>query len=367
MKVPCVSDFGFPGQPNLHSRLKCGDMKKILVIGGSNCIQKNGYGFHLQRLYGDGCENRSLGNSPSLRGVEFLLGCAGDLGDFDFVVFEYALNDLIFEAGNTLDPRCQLEWLRMLAQDYRVAEKLVFVMLHGKSVIPRLRGGVSFVWDNYKKVSKEYSIPIIDMQPFIEKAIVSNGVDGVFKGNDHFTPAAAISLAKNTLDSLRNISVMAIGSGSPRSGRKCTIFVVEPVANCDAVGCERRTLSTSLVKANVLKLGCASRLELISPGGMLLGFYSVISDQSGCVMIEYGDRKIIKSLRRRRSVEKPYLALRHLTMPLQTKPGDKIVVRFLPDVYSCDGAVLDNTVAQDLTTSGECVELGNFIFMVPGK
>lgn len=339
-------------------------MVRLCIVGGSNCIQKEGFGDQFHRIQGVEVENRSLGNSSSLRGVDFLLRHAELVEKSDKIIFEYTLNDLIFEVGNTLDPQAHLNWLRLMSSQEHIKSKLSFVLLHGKNVIPRLNACASFVWKNYVTVSNEYGIPLIDMRKPIHQLLRTVGFDGVYKGNDHFTPDAARELASQAFELVSGSLTTKPDTTSSCPPRAEELIVLD-MADVGVVrGGKRRTLRTALLKEDLLSLVSGSGVVFDSPGGVLLGFYAEISQDSGCISIRHNGRKTLKSLKRMRPVAKSYLALRHFTMPINTKPGDKIEVEFHPDVYSVPDGVLDNTSAQDLTVKGSHVDIGKFIFSV---
>ena len=340
---------------------------RYLLVGGSNSILKDGYGAMLQlQLPGHWC-NQSLGNSSSLRGVEYLLNHQASLDQIDQIFFEYTLNDLIFEMSNTLDPITHLDWLQCLVSVEKIREKLIFVLLygHGSGASSRINSGHSFVVDNYRKIISQFGVRSIDLFPLIRETVETRGQAAVFKDNDHFTPHMVQALASSTIAEWTRFSVQPPLQfhESPKVNRK--LVTINPLVDAHIHNATTHEFRTALLAAPLVKMTEASEIHFKSPGGALVGFYAIASHDAACVRITYQQREIVKAMRHRFGMAKPYLALRHLTTPLYTMPGEDILVRYTPDIFSVSNASLDNTMAQ-VINGGEplAVEVGKFIFLV---
>ena len=333
-----------------------------LLVGGSNCVLKDGYGAALQQQLPGEWRNESLGNSSSLRGVEYLLSNQALIRNIDRIFFEYALNDLIFEASNTLDPLAHLDWLRSLVAVDEIRNKLIFVLLHGQGASARIASGHSFVADHYRKIIEQFGVCRIDLFPLIAECARSKGAAAVFKDNDHFSPNMVQELAAHTLREYPLCVVQQpVKETSPIAK---TVVVVDPVWNAPVSF--RQEFRTTLVALPVVRLAGEAEIRVTSPGGRLVGFYAVATREAACVRIAHQGREIVKAVKHRFGMLKPYLTLQHLTTPLHAQVGEDIVIRHARDIFSVPNATLDHTMAQVINKAddGSVVDVGKFIFLV---
>jgi hypothetical protein len=336
---------------------------RYLLIGGSNCVLKDGFGAALQARVPGIWTNRSLGNSPSLRGVEFLLNNLDSLDDFDHIVFEYTLNDLIFEVTQTIDPLAHLAWLRTLLSNEAICAKLVFLRLHGQGASNRLASGHSFVLRNYLSAIDEFGARSIDLFPVIAESVKELGAVAVFKDGDHFSPRIVNALAA--------AAAAQLVTPGGRTASRCGTHPAAQLCTLDPLQDSQRTavgvydFRTSLVSQALAELRVGSEIKVASPGGLLVGLYGLASREAGCLRITHGGRDYVKSMRHRFGVTKPYLAMRHLSLPIPTAAGDEIIFRHAEDIYAVSGGLLDHTLAEVINAPGEAVHLGPLHFLVP--
>ncbi|MEP7300652.1 MAG: hypothetical protein ABI699_03925 [Caldimonas sp.] len=336
---------------------------RYLLVGGSNCVIGNGFGARLQKSVAADWLNQSLGNSSSLRGIDYLLGHPEVVAQVDAILFEYTLNDLIFEASNTLDPASHLSWLRVLASNRQIADKLVFILMHGQGPVARIGSGDSFVIDHYRRVAAEFGIGSVDLLPLLASSVKQLGLAGVFKDNDHFSETMVQRLAAQVVASLPT-------AHGPRPAHEPGLEVrclvaVDPLTEGRMTEVEPGEFGTALLQVPTARLAKGSEIVISSPGGALVGFYGVSSRNAGIIRLTHRGRDIVKTMRHRFAMPKPYWVLRHLTSPLHTQPGEAITLRYVADVYAAPRANLDNTLAQVVNSGGgESVELGRILFLV---
>jgi hypothetical protein len=335
---------------------------RYLLIGGSNCVIKDGFGAKLQEALPGRWVNRSLGNSPSLRGAEYLLGHSSEWADFDQIFFEYTLNDLIFETVQTLDPQAHLDWLSAMLGAELLRRKLVFVLLNGNGASRRVGSNYSFVLDHYRRLIRDRAVRTIDLQPLIADEVAQNGADTVFKDNDHFSDAMVAKLVGAAIKQFAQLPQKA-----PPLPAAPTRFPL--LATVDPLSGGRKHVKagefkTSLIETQLALLEQGSEIVVQSPGGTLIGLYGIASREAGCISISTDTQTSIKSFRHMFRVEKPYLAMRHLTIPLRTRAAETIRIRFAKNAYAVPGAMLDHTMAQVINQDGASVQIGGLVFML---
>lgn len=336
-----------------------------LLVGGSNCLVKNGYGARLQAALPGRWRSESLGGSPSLRGVDYLLQRPELVERMDSIVFEYTLNDLIFEGAGALEPLTHLEGLRALAARPEVAERLCFVMLSGgRTSTPGMRRH-AFAPDHYLRVAAEYGVRCIDLREDIEGLITQLGRDGAFSDPDHFTEPVAQDLAERTARALRDPGLRP--APQPHAGAlpPRVLHALDPLVDGDGEGVARLPFKTSLMEVSLASLDAGAVLRLRSPGGVLVGFYALHASDAGAVRLTVGRHDVVKPLRFRGAPDRRFVTLRHLVAPLPTAPGEEIVVRHASDAYAVPGALVDTGRIPMLKSGGPSVAVGRFLFLSP--
>lgn len=351
MTEPGAADHGRgrPGRP------------RYLLVGGSNCIVREGFGAALQARVPGRWRNESLGASSSLRGAEFLLRHLELVERWDVILFEYALNDIIFEADRTLDPMTHLAVLRALASQPVIRQRLRFVLMRGRH--GRLgRERASFVLDHYRRVSAEFKIGTIDLLDTIG-ALENASAAGTFADADHFTPEAVTALVDAAAPQLAQVPALA---HAPEESRHAApeLRTVDPLT--DAVESKEvapEAFRTSLVSARVVRLGADSRVVIRSPGGLLAGFYALSGPESGWLRISHRRHNVLKDLRPEAQAGKTFLAMRHLTTPIPTERGDEMVFRHARDPYRIARSSVDASRRRLMEPGGDSVSIGRIVFL----
>lgn len=336
-----------------------------LLVGGSNCLVKNGYGARLQAALPGRWRSESLGGSPSLRGVDYLLQRPELVERVDSIVFEYTLNDLIFEGAGALEPLTHLEGLRALAARPEVAERLSFVMLSGgRTSTPGMRRH-AFAPDHYLRVAAEFGVRCIDLREDIEGLIKQLGRDGAFSDPDHFTEPAAQVLAERTARALNDVAPRPAPQPAPGAPQPRALHALDPLIDGQGEGVTPLTFKTSLLEVSLAQLQAGSVLRLRSPGGLLVGFYAQYSPDAGAVRLTVGRLDVVRPLQFRGAPDRKFVTLRNLISPLPTAPGEEILVRHATDAYAVPGAVVDTGRTPMLKASGPSVAVGRFLFLSP--
>lgn len=336
---------------------------RYLLVGGSNCLITEGFGARLVRRLPGVWNNQSLGSSSSLRGLDFLLTHPDLAEQADVIVFEYALNDLIFETGGTLDPLVHRHWLQVLASQPALSRKLRFVLLCGRAATRRVAAGESAVVDHYRAVGETFGIPVIDLMDDIAQAVAAEGDSAVFKDHDHFTELHVDRLVARAALALAQA---APGPAAPSSSQPGAMLVgIDPLDEGERTGVQAFEYRTRLVSARLARLSAGASLTFESPGGLLVGFYAVCGGDAAAVRLTHRGHDRLKILRQRGRRAKSYLALSHLTAPIPTREGERITVRQASDPYGVPGATLDPTQGQRIEASPADIEFGRFLFLAP--
>lgn len=332
---------------------------RYLLVGGSNCVVRGGYGQSLCSAVPGDWLNRSLGNSPSLRGIDHLLSHPDEVRQADCIVFEYTLNDLIFESANTLDAQTHELGLRALLAAPEIAARLVFVLLAGQGPSTRAGAGQSFVVDHYRSLAAQHDVPLIDLIPQIIASSSERGPAAVFQDNDHFQP--------EIVDRLVQASAAALKALPARAARGRTtgprLVRLNPLQGQRGQGVDSLDYRSQLVQQRLARIAGDGRIELRSPGGLLMGCYAQCSREAALLHLRVGSREIAKPLRHRFAYAKPFVALRHLSTPVPTRPGEPIVLRRLERLADAPGAQLDATLSQVANGSGGELAIGDLLFL----
>lgn len=336
-----------------------------LLVGGSNCVVHGGYGEVLSSKVSGAWSNRSLGNSPSLRGVDYLLAHPAEVSESERIVFEYALNDLIFESSRTLDSASHELTLRALLAEHAIAARLVFVLMVGQGPSARAAAGQSFVLDHYRALASEYRVPIIDLIPMILSAAGEQGPAAVFKDNDHFTTAMVERLADATATALAALAPQRERAVRPLRGPR--LLRVHPLTASSSQGVEESNFRSALLSARMARFDVGGTIELKSPGGLLMGCYARCSRDAGILRLTCGEHDIVKTMRHRFAYDKPFVALRHFSTPLLTRAGDRVVLQEIKGLDAAPEAKLDQTLAQAVDHGGGELIIGDLLFLQTGE
>jgi glycosyltransferase involved in cell wall biosynthesis len=335
---------------------------RYLLVGGSNCVVRGGYGEALMASVPGPWVNRSLGNSPSLRGVDYLVSNPHEVRAADRIVFEYALNDAIFENAHTLDAPSHALTLRALLAVPEIAARLVFVLLVGDGPSSRAMAGHSFVFDHYRQLGAAHGVPVIDLVPFIAAARQEVGA-AVFKDGDHFADPMVARLVEATITALANLP----GAAPPAPAARVPRLVrVSPLAAAGAArGVQSREFRSSLLASHLAQFEEGGTIEVISPGGLFMGCYAQCSRDAGMLRVTLGERELVKPMRHRFGYDKPFVALRHLTTPLPTHAGERLILGRVSSLADAPGAQLDPTFAQVANGNGGELLIGDLLFLQP--
>jgi glycosyltransferase involved in cell wall biosynthesis len=338
---------------------------RFLLVGGSNCVIREGYGAVLTATVPGSWTNRSLGNSPSLRGIDHLLSHPQEVREAERIVFEYALNDQIFESSNTLDPPSHALALRALLADPAIAARLVFVLLVGRGPSGRAASGHSFVLDHYRGLAAEHGVPVIDLIPRILEATARHGSAAVFKDNDHFTEMMVGSLVEATAAGLAALPKAGEAHAVARTAdpHAPRLVRLDPLAAGGAGGVSVEVFRSRLLTSEMMQLRTGDAIELTSPGGLLLGCYALCSHDAGMLRLTIGERDIVKTMRHGFPYDKPFVALRHLSSPVPTRPGERIMLRLVDGLADVPNAQLDPTLAQVANKRGGELAVGTLLFL----
>ncbi|GJL92992.1 hypothetical protein [Hyphococcus sp.] len=312
---------------------------RIAYVGGSNGLVQGGVGRTLEEQLGSDFVNFSLGDSPSLRGVEFLLRSDG-MEEFDAILFDYALNDLIFESANTIDPFVQREWLEAMLRNEVLRKRLFIATSCGSNALVRARAGASPLLRNYISLAEDHGVPLIDGVSVIDAMVRKSGAAEVFHQHNHFSPMAVAELCSLLVSSLHVSQAKAARTGSGEVAGRAEISSVTLVASGD-LGMER--FCTSAYEGEFVNLRPGQRLEIKALEGRLLGFYGLIRPESGFLAIESPRERVVKPLGHMFNLKKPFAALRHLTRPIDFRAGETLVMSVSGDPESGPEGRYDHT------------------------
>lgn len=339
---------------------------RYLFVGGSNGLIEGGFGQILCRTVPGDWINQSLGSSSSARGLDWLYANPDTVQRADRIVFEYTLNDLIFEGANTLDAAGHSLCLQALVSKPALARRLVFVLLCGRGQLARVTAGQSFVIDTYRRLAASAKIPLIDLTTELRQQVTLRGADAVFKDNDHFSEAVVPLLVRTTAHTLAAL---------PPPSTDDTVVPSEPVgwrvARVHPLDAPQRSsvgaldFRNSLVDLRLAVLSTGGSITLQSPGGLLLGWYERCGRDAGLLQLTSPRRTLVKTARHRFPNAKPFVAFRHLSSPLPTTAGEILVLRAIDRLASAPSAQLDHTLAEVVNGVGGEVALGEMVYLQP--
>lgn len=335
---------------------------RYLLVGGSNCLVRGGYGDALRASIPGHWTNHSLGSSSSLRGVDFLLSSPDLVKSCDRIVFEYCLNDLIFEVVNTLEPNTHAQSLRAMLSDAEIASRLIFVLLSGRGPLNIANSTRSSVVNHYRSLGAEFGVPIIDGIELIRTLVAEHGTDEVFVDNDHFREKAVQALLQFSAPHL------SAERPAPPPARPVTraprMLRVHPLDGLTQGPVEEHSFKSAWLEYRAARIGLQSSTQIRSPGGVLLGWYEICSREAAVVRLEAESRTLLKTSRHVFSYDKPFVAFRHLSTPLQTRPDEPIRLTAVEGLASAPDALLDPTLAQSINGArGKEILIGELVFL----
>lgn len=331
-----------------------------LLIGGSNCLIRGGFGDALRKKIGGVWHNRSIGNTSSLYGVEYILSNIDVIRKYRKIYFEFTLNDLIFEISNTLHPFMHRRWLDALSTVPCLREKLVVILLQGRGASQRYPKGSLFVVETYRAFCRSYGIRTADLLDMIVDVQKSNQPE-IYVDNDHFNTEFAERLA----DEVCTLSDAPPPALSSQSAPEALIRTVSPTGEAQSMySAESRQFKTSLISMPVLQLIPGAEVELLAPGGQLVGLWSVVTGGYGFLCFNHNAQEYFQVQQVTYPVHKPYLALRHFANPIKTKPGDRILIRCEGDVVGIRDAFIQNVHGQRISQYGNpvAIDIGPLVF-----
>lgn len=338
--------------------------KNYLLVGGSNCLIKDGLGQVLQEELPGNWTNVSLGNSTSLRAADILLNSPELVDEADFIFLEYTLNDLIFEIAATLDPNSHFRWLDAICSVENIRKKLVVLILGGSQASVRYGQEPSFVLTNYRDLVQQHDLKAIDLFDFIKQERANSDFKQVFRDVDHFSSPMVAKLVQKIMSEFDKISASETVAG--RAGAQSTTLHVLDVPAIEAENkIKSVSFQTRLLTVPVIPLGLQDEITITSPGGTFVGVYAVIQGKQGYLNIEHPRGILAKSARSRMNYSKPRLALRHFTHPVETQKGDKITLRHTQKVGHNPSAVLDHTQGQIVPSDPveDSIDIGGMLFL----
>ncbi|NOX94571.1 MAG: hypothetical protein GXP04_05600 [Alphaproteobacteria bacterium] len=295
---------------------------RIALVGGSNGLVNGGFGQRLSNVLKADFFNYSLGDSPSLRGVDFLLREAARL-NVDKILFEYLLNDLIFESANTIDPLAHFHWLEVLVTRPQIRNKLVFLNLCGANAVHRVGAKRSLIAQNYDKIARLYGIDTIDGTTLIYESMKDSGNDAVFHQYNHFTPDLVGKICDMVIADIQNNKATYSDNGfSKAHDRLSDIDLARSQLNTHKI----EHFRTSVFEGDFLHLTSETPVEITPTGNFFAGFYALLFPNSGFLKIDIDGLCTIKPCGHNFNLNKPFVSLRHLSRPIAVSSARKLLL-----------------------------------------
>lgn len=131
----------------------------IAIVGGSNSVMKGSYAWQLVESHG--AKNFSIGATYSMHG---LMNIIKDdiIRNYDTIVFDYSLNDIIFMYRNSNDlNRIENTLTYIIKRCHQYNTKLIFIYNYHITNLNRFKN--SEVFKLYRNIAEKYNIFSIDI------------------------------------------------------------------------------------------------------------------------------------------------------------------------------------------------------------
>lgn len=152
-------------------------MKKIAIIATSNSFISDGYGHFLSEAFPGQVDNFGLGATSSVSAVFSFLQYQV-AGNYDYVIFDFCINDLRFLYGKRTNKYVILSYWAFILKELRKTKTTpIFLLLPVKSKNRRMI-------DLYIDIAHIFNVEYIDMSLFFD-SIPQNEL---FRDDAHFTP-----------------------------------------------------------------------------------------------------------------------------------------------------------------------------------
>lgn len=305
---------------------------KIALVGGSNCLINDGFGFHLEkRLSGHTVVNHALGASSLLRGLHLIHTPAFEKESWDRIVVEYTINDYIFEQQNALDPILHARMIANLAAVNGQTGNIFLVLLANSNSVFKAVENNSLVYANYRMAIDKLGIRGFDAHPLTVERL-NNGAtaDDIYQDVDHLKPPFAAEVAA--------LSAQAILAPPPEDqnpvfgppGRFSVVSDFRSISGNDLI---REEYKTRVADTTLTHLPAGEGVRFTSPGGPLAGLYIRTDLENGYILIQTPQQTVVKNMMdvntRRRGLG--FYCLRHFVQPIPTNVGDTITIRLIED------------------------------------
>ncbi|MGV6803649.1 MAG: hypothetical protein ACWA49_05530 [Ruegeria sp.] len=296
--------------------------KRIALIGGSNCLIREGFGSALVKELSEyQVTNLSLGASGIVRALAVLTDPDFDLDRWDKIVVEYTLNDLIFEQGGSINPSYHRLVLSDLLRLHRSSGKIFVCALPNQTSFNKVLSRRSWVFQNYAELIETELGFGLDLTPAIAGFIETSQAPA-FIDKDHLAPAIAKKAARQVAAAIRR------PAGSPSDDKQGAFGRYQCIGDyrtkdgqlAETIAYETRVASASLVK---IRRDCP--IDLVSPGGSLMGFFTASGGRDGVLRVDFADGAFVKPFADISAANwqgRPYYHLRHLTVPRYFRKGE---------------------------------------------
>lgn len=264
-------------------------MLRVLVIGTSNAIYKDGYvGGIRDHLSVSAVDRYAVGASPSV--IIPFLGLDIDFSIYDLVVFDTAINDRNYYKYNSIRKGQIREFIEWGVDRCRKANVTAFLLLmpSKKAFNKETISGTI-----YHKIAKENNLPILDGFEYVREVCRETdiGINNVFIDNFHINKPIAFKLGQKIID--------VFLEHDKTISRRASNIIPPKFYRLDARDFSTSTVrrSSSIAGAEFFRLEATEKLRLpVKPGDMPVGIAFNAPKSSGSLSISGVSPALVKSL-----------------------------------------------------------------------
>ncbi len=262
---------------------------RIAVVGTSNSLMKYGYTYAVARSPRvTSFRNMSIGKSTSLL---FALTTDGvDFSEFDFCIFDFAVNEEVFVRHGVTRDEMRSFGLSLAARAWKAGCLPVMLILPRRSVL-RERSNIR---DHYLSLARDLNAPFFDVIEYAETLERTRGIarGDMFQDDGHLAEWFAIAVGQQLLDGLSRLMQLRDGAAAEPWWH----FDYRPVAIAPLLpgGEAAVRRENSLFRLDFARLRPALALSLELPrGSRVAGLYANLATTAGFLRLSGATTEIV--------------------------------------------------------------------------
>ncbi|WP_162777456.1 SGNH/GDSL hydrolase family protein [Comamonas kerstersii] len=262
---------------------------KILLIGGSNTGKMNGYRVPFENNWD--VTNKFLGASSSLYGLYALLKMKDK--EYDFIVFEYALNDITFHDASCYSVETLEKVIKaVLIESFRVAKDVLFLLGAPRNRFSEVLRKKNEVINTYISVLNQCGVDYIDLTEYLS-SIGFLGDSAMYADNAHYT----INVHTAIYEKINNYMLSKREKLKERWTGNQHYFDYVDFSSFEAYGdTEIIRVKTSAYSGNALRIKSGGGVKYREDCNFcLMGILANTSDNSGYASLIMGDSVVSKN------------------------------------------------------------------------